>query len=137
MKSQKSIGLIVGISIAIGLLHFLLGPGYQGPFRLFMTGYLIDLLLPMDLYLLGQIALRKHFTVKTSRILAGLGTFSFGVLVEYLQYLGLDFLGNTFDLLDLFMYAFGIGMGLGLDIWVLDRWEKGFEESSVSDGNLQ
>ena len=89
-----------------------------------MTGYLSDILLPMNLYLLGQVAFRKHFSIKTSRGLAGLGTFSLGALVEYLQYLGLDFLGSTFDPWDLLMYGLGICLGLALDKGVLDRWEK-------------
>jgi len=127
----------VGISIAVGLLHFLIGPDYKGPFRPFMTGYLIDLLLPMNMFLLGQLALRKNFAVKTSRVLAGLGIFGFGALVEWLQYRGLDFLGRTFDPWDLLMYALGICMGLGLDILVLDRWEKRCDKSSDSDSYLQ
>ena len=127
----------MGISIAVGLLHFLPGPDYKGPFRPFITGYLIDLLLPVNMYLLGQLALRKNLAVNTSRILAGLGTFGFGALVEWLQYLGLDFLGSTFDPWDLLMYALGVCLGLGLDILVLDRWEKGCDKSSDYDRNLQ
>jgi hypothetical protein len=137
LKSKSSIRVIVGISIAVGLLHFLIGPEYQGPLRLFLTAYLIDILLPMNVYLLAQLPLRKQFTVKNSRILAALGTLAFGFAVEYLQYLGLDFLGNTFDPWDLFMYALGVGLGLGIDISVLDRWEKRHGESSFSDGKLR
>ena len=114
----------MGISIAVGLLHFLIGPDYQGPFRSFVTGYLIDLLLPMNTYLLGQLPLRKIFSVKHSRILAGLGIFAFGALVEYLQHLGLDFLGNTYDPWDLCMYALGIGLGLGIDYLLMEPVEK-------------
>ena len=123
----------MGISITVGLLHFLIGPHYQGPFRSFVTGYLIDLLLPMNTYLLGQLLLRKNFCVKQSRILVGLGTFAFGALVEYLQHLGLDFLGNTYDPRDLCMYALGVGMGLGIDSLILDQWEKSFGAGSFSD----
>jgi len=127
----------VGISIAIGLLHFLIGPGYQGPFRLFMTGYLIDILLPMNCYLLGQLFLRKYFPVINSRIIAGLGTFVLGALVEYLQYRGLDFLGSTYDPWDLLMYAMGVGLGLVIDCLLLDRWEKGCDPGRISDGKLR
>ena len=124
MKSRKSIWFIVGISILVGLLHFLIGPNYQGPFRSFMTGYLIDVVLPMNLYLLAQLPLRKYFNKKTSRILAGVGTLAFGATVEWLQHLGLDFLGNTFDPYDLLMYALGVALGLGIDYVVLEPWEK-------------
>ena len=137
MKSRKSIWFIVGISIGVGLLHFLIGANYQGPFRSFMTGYLIDVVLPMNLYLLAQLPLRKYFHKNTSRILAGVGTLAFGAMVEWLQYRGLDFLGRTFDPWDLLMYALGICMGLGLDILVLDRWEKRCDKSSDSDSYLQ
>lgn len=119
----------MGISIVIGLLHFLIGPEYKGPFRLFMTGYLIDILLPMNTYLLGQLPLRKIFSVKNSRIIASLGTFAFGALVEYFQYKGLDFLGATYDPLDLVMYALGVCMGFGIDSLILEPWEKDAEAS--------
>ena len=128
MNSQKSIRLIVGISIAVGLLHFLIGPEYRGPFRNFITGHLIDILLPMNTYLLGQFPLRKIFSVRTSRGVASLGTFSFGALVEYLQYLGIDFLGTTYDPWDFFMYALGVGLGLAMDVVMLDPWERESEE---------
>jgi hypothetical protein len=91
----------------------------------------------MNVYLLAQLPLRKQFTVIDSRILAALGTLAFGIVVEYLQYLGFDILGNTFDPWDPFMYAMGVGLGLGLDISVLDRWEKRSSESSRSDGKLR
>ena len=137
MKSQRSIRLIVGISIAVGLLHFLIGPEYQGAFRKFMTGHLIDILLPMNTYLLGQLPLRKIFSVGTSRGVASLGTFTFGALVEYLQYLGMDFLGKTYDPWDLLMYALGIGIGMGVDHLILDPWEKAADRGEASDGKLQ
>jgi hypothetical protein len=133
MNSQKSIRLIVGISISIGLLHFLIGPDYRGPFRNFITGYLIDILLPMNTYLLGQLPLRKIFSVSKSRVVASLGTFTFGAVVEYLQYLGMDFLGKTYDPLDLLMYALGVGLGIMIDCLLLDRWEKGCGGSSFAE----
>ena len=127
----------MGISIAVGLLHFLIGPAYQGPFRSFVTGYLIDILLPMNCYLLAQVALRKQFSVRNSRLLAVLGTFAFGAMVEYLQYLGLDFLGNTYDPWDLIMYGLGIGLGQGIDRLILDPWEKATDGGRASDRKLQ
>ncbi len=137
LKNKNSIRFIVGISILVGLLHFLIGPDYQGPFRNFMTGHLIDILLPMNCYLLGQLPLRKHFSVRNSRVMAALGTFTFGALVEYTQYLGLDFLGSTYDPLDLMMYALGVGLGLGVDRILLDPWEKAADTGKASDGKLR
>jgi hypothetical protein len=124
LNNRKSIGLIVGISLAVGILHFLVGPDYNGPFKNFMTGYLIDILLPMNVYLLGQISLRKYVSVKTSRVLAGLGTLGIGVTVEVLQYLDYHILGETYDPLDLLMYSLGIVLGLVIDFKILHPWEQ-------------
>lgn len=128
MKNRKSIGLIVGISIVVGFLHFIIGPDYHGPFRAFTTGYLIDILLPMNVYLLGQISLRKHLSAKTSRVLAALGTLLLGVVVEWMQYLGIHLLGSTYDPWDIAMYAIGIGIGMAIDIIILDPWENSVED---------
>ncbi len=39
--------LVVAVALAVGLLHFVTGPNYHGPFRVFVNGYLIDILLPL------------------------------------------------------------------------------------------
>ena len=44
--------LVVGIAIGVGILHFFTGPEYRGPLRTFVTGYLIDILLPFAMYLI-------------------------------------------------------------------------------------
>ena len=49
---QKKILLIVSISLAVGLLHFVTGETYPGPFQEFVNSYLIDILLPLSLYFL-------------------------------------------------------------------------------------
>lgn len=116
------------ISLSVGLLNFLIGPDYQGPFREFMTGHLIDILLPMNVYLLGQITLRKNFSIKTSRVLAALGTIMLGVSVEWMQYLGIHILGKTYDPWDIAMYAIGIGLGMDIDIIILNSWENSLED---------
>lgn len=59
MKNKKSILLIVGLSLGVALMHFIIGPDYSGIFENFVRGYLIDLILPLNLYLLLQISLRK------------------------------------------------------------------------------
>ena len=123
MKNPKSLILIVAVSLLIGGLHFVLGPGYEGWFRPFVTGYLMDLLLPMDVYLLSQVALRKHYRLSRSRWYGALGTFAMGIAVELLQFKGVPLFGRTFDPLDLLMYALGVGLGLGIDLWLLARWE--------------
>jgi hypothetical protein len=124
MKNKTSIYLIVSICLLVGLLHFLVGPDYQGPFRNFMRGYLIDILLPFNLYLLLQISLRKSLSVNKSRTMAALFIFSFGTLVEIMQLNKVDFLGSTYDPLDIRMYGLGIGLGFTFDLTILNRLEK-------------
>ena len=124
MKSKKSTYLIVAISLFIGLLHFLTGPGYQGMFKHFVQGYLIDLLLPLNVYLLLQLSLRKKLTVYTSRIVGALFTFSFGVFVELLQLNKFALLGNTYDPLDILMYAIGVSLGLIVDLTIINWFER-------------
>lgn len=124
MKNKKSIYLIVSISLIIGLLHFLIGPDYQGIFKHFIRGYLIDILLPMNLYLLLQISLRKNMSVGKARIIGAISTWAFGIAVEILQYNKINFLGSTYDLLDIIMYAIGVILGLVIDWTVIDKFES-------------
>jgi hypothetical protein len=124
MKNKKSIYVIVSISLFIGLLHFIIGPDYQGIFKNFIRGYLIDILLPMNLYLLLQIALRKHISINKARIIGSIFTFTFGTIVEILQLCKIEFLGRTYDPLDILMYAIGIGLGIVFDLTIIDKFEK-------------
>ncbi len=124
MKNRKSTYLIVAISLFVALMHFLTGPGYRGIFRDFIRGYLVDILLPFNLYLLLQISLRKHFTVFKSRIIAATGTFLFGVFTEIMQWNHFHFLGETYDPLDILMYGIGVVSGIVVDLTIIDRLEK-------------
>ena len=124
MKNKKSTYIIVSISLFVGLLHFVIGPDYQGIFKEFVRGYLIDLLLPMNLYLLLQIAFRKHISVKKARIISALFVFAFGTTVEVLQFFDIDFFGSTYDLVDLLMYGLGIGLGIIIDLTIIGKLEK-------------
>lgn len=124
MKNKKSIFFIVAISLIVGLLHVITGSNYQGMYRQFIRGYLIDILLPMNVYLLLQLALRKQVTVVRSRILGGLLTFLIGTSVEILQRVNIPLFGNTYDPLDLLMYGIGIGSGIMLDFTILNRLER-------------
>jgi hypothetical protein len=124
MKNKKSIYIIVSISLFVGLLHFVIGPDYHGIFRHFIRGYLIDILLPMNLYLLLQISLRKNISVKKARIIGAVFTFAFGTTVEILQFNEIDFLGSTYDPWDILMYGIGIGAGFVIDLTIIDKFEK-------------
>ena len=124
MKNKKSIYIIVSISLFVGLLHFVIGPDYQGMFRHFIRGYLIDILLPMNLYLLLQISLKKNISVNKARIIGAIFTFTFGTIVELLQFYEIEFLGKTYDAWDILMYAIGIGVGILIDLTIIERFEK-------------
>ena len=124
MKNKKSTYIIVSISIFVGLLHFVIGPDYQGIFKHFIRGYLIDILLPMNLYLLLQISLRKNIPVNKARITGAIITFTFGSMVEILQLYKIEFLGSTYDPWDILMYLIGIGLGIVIDLTIIDRFEK-------------
>jgi hypothetical protein len=124
MKNKKSTYIIVSISIFVGLLHFVIGPDYQGIFKHFIRGYLIDILLPMNLYLLIQISVRKNISVNKARIIGAIITVAFGTFVEILQLYEIEFLGRTFDPWDLLMYAIGVGLGIVIDLTIIDKFEK-------------
>ena len=110
--------IITIISLAIGALHFLTGEHYQGPFPLFVNGYLIDILLPMMMVLLMGLMQSKILQAPLFRASA---VFLFGCAVETSQYLGRPFFGSTFDPLDILAYASGIGLGLFLDLVLFPR----------------
>ncbi len=124
MKNKKSIYLIVMISLFVALLHLIIGPDYQGICRHFIRGYLIDILLPMNLYLLLQISLRKRLSVYRSRVTGAVLTFSFGIMVELLQFYGIHFLGSTYDPLDILMYGTGVASGILIDLVIINKLEK-------------
>jgi hypothetical protein len=124
MKHRKSIYIIVSISLFVGLLHVVIGPDYQGVFRHFVRGYLIDILLPMNLYLLLQLSLRKNMSVKRARIAGSVLTFGFGVMVEVLQFNKIKFLGSTYDPWDILMYGLGVGAGILVDLTIIDKFER-------------
>ena len=124
MKNKTSVYIIVAFSLFVGLLHLLIGPNYQGFLKDFIRGYLIDILLPLNMYLLLQISLRQHLTVQQSRITAAIAVFSFGVLVEVLQLNHIPFLGRTYDPMDILMYGIGVGAGILIDLTIINRLEK-------------
>jgi hypothetical protein len=114
------------IALTVGLLHFVTGENYRGPFPVFVNGYMIDILLPMALYLL--IGLFEVNWIRSAPFRA-CTVFGFGCIVEISQYLGYPILGSTFDPLDILAYAGGVGLGVLLDLVVfskiIPRWNEG------------
>lgn len=117
MNNPRKI-IIVAIAIFTGLLHFVIGPEYQGPFRNFLLSYLIDILLPFSLYLL--MGLFDQTLIKNVYF-RGVFIFLIGFGVEVLQYSGFKILGNTTDIFDLLAYAVGIITAMVFERFVLSK----------------
>jgi hypothetical protein len=98
--------VVVGICLAVAALHLFTGPRYSGPFRAFVTGYLIDLVLPFSLVLLLGIGLDDLSALRRP-VVRATAVFLLGASVEVLQYFGVPLFGRTFDPVDLVMYAAG------------------------------
>ena len=98
---------VIFIAIVVGLLHFLTGSKYCGPFPVFVNGYMIDILLPFVMFLVLGIA---ELPFLSSGIARGTFVFAIGAVVETLQYFGVPIFGRTFDPLDYLMYGIGIGL---------------------------
>lgn len=124
MLNKKS--LITITAILIGVLHFVTGEQYQGPFPVFVNGYLIDILLPMTLYLL--LGLIENKLIRSIPFRAG-AVFGFGCFVEASQYFGHPVFGSTFDPLDILAYAGGVLLGILLDSILFARLIPHWSES--------
>jgi hypothetical protein len=110
--------IVVSIAVAVGLLHFLTGPGYRGPFPVFVNGYMIDILLPFAMYLVLGMAEQK---ILVSGLARGVVMFAVGATTETLQYFGVPVFGRTFDPLDYLMFAIGIGLAAAFEKIVVSR----------------
>ena len=109
---------ITGIALTVGALHFITGENYQGPFPVFVNGYLIDVLLPMALYLLLSLFESKLIRAPLFRACT---VFGFGCFVEASQYFGYPIFGSTFDPFDILAYASGVFLGILLDLVIFPR----------------
>lgn len=116
MKNRKKAFVII-LSLSVAALHFIIGPNYRGPFKDFLSGYLINILLPFALYFLFTLNLnqRRH------KILVCIGIFVFATAIEYLQYRGLGIFGSVFDPYDFLAYLAGVISAIVLDFAVLDK----------------
>ncbi len=117
-------GIVVGLAVFTGLLHFAVGPQYRGPWPVFVSGYLIDIMLPCSACLLLQFALRRHFPALSSLAFAATGVFLFGCMAETLQYFHIAFMGETFDPLDYGAYGLGVLTAVMIDRTIIRRLES-------------
>ena len=109
---------VIVFAVGIGLLHFVTGPRYAGPWPVFVNGYLIDICLPAAMVLL--MGMPGKPLVRSLPIRMGC-VFAVGVAVGTLQWFGVPLLGQTFDPLDYAMYALGVGLAALLERALLER----------------
>lgn len=132
-RTQKSL-LVVAIMIPIALLHFVTGSHYNGPFPLFVNGYMIDILLPFGFYFLLCL---NHNAILDSWIVRGSLTFMAASAVELAQYNGIPLLGRTFDPLDFLMYGLGVLLAILCDQLLFPRlfsfWNPGTHTAQSED----
>ena len=107
--------IVVFIAVVVGLLHFLTGPKYRGPFPSFINGYMIDILLPFAMYLVLGVA---NQSIIRSGVARGVFLFAIGAITETMQYFGVPIFGRTFDLLDYLMFGIGIGLAAVFE-WIV------------------
>lgn len=110
--------VIVSIVVPVGLLHFVTGSHYKGPFPEFVNSYLLDILIPFAFYFLLCI---PALPILTSWIVKSLLVFAAAASVEIAQHLGLPVLGRTYDPLDFVMYGSGTLAAAFLDTVVFPR----------------
>jgi len=112
-------------ALFVGALHFVTGEDYRGPFPIFVNGYLIDILLPLVLFLL--MSLFPNRTMRSTAFRA-CAVFGFGCFVEASQYYGRPIFGSTFDPLDIVAYAGGVFLGALLERFVflglIPQWSE-------------
>jgi len=94
--------VVVLICLAVAALHLVTGPDHAGPFHAFVTGYLIDLVVPFSLVLLLGVGLAPVPVLGQPLARDGV-VIGIGVIVEGSQYLGIPLFGRSFDPLDLLM----------------------------------
>lgn len=107
---------VISIALVVGGLHFVIGPHYDGPLQPFVSGYLIDILLPFMLYFLIRVSNRL-----TGKITIGAIVFGVGAVVETLQGLGYPVLGTTFDPIDYGMYGTGVLLAIVVDFLIYSK----------------
>lgn len=117
--SRKQV--VVGIALFVGVLHFIVGPHYQGPMQVFVSSYLIDLMLPFSMFLV--LGLAGHPLVR-SLALRALLVFGTGAVAETLQYFDVPVFGRTFDPFDYLAFAFSVMVAVLFEVKVLVYFDK-------------
>ncbi len=113
--------IVVSIMILIAFLH-ILGPGRytQGAFYNFYYSYFSDLTLPFGGYFLLCMAERDMPILRRWETKSAI-VFLMASIAETCQYFGIPVLGETFDVLDYFMYGIGSISAVIVDTQVFSR----------------
>ena len=119
MKNRTSIIIIVAISLLTAFLHFIIGPASGD----FVRNHLMTVLLPLNIYLLIQLALRRVWSLPITRMVGALGVLIIAFALEILQSYGIEIFGSVYDPLDIMMAGIGVGAGFIIDITLLDKLE--------------
>jgi len=111
---------IVLVALVVAGAQFFTGPGYRGPFRWFVTGYAMDLLLPFSSYFL-LVAAAENLATLRRWFVKVLVVFAVMSGAEVAQYFGQPIFGRTYDPWDFVCYLAGALIAAGLDRTVLPR----------------
>lgn len=114
---------VVAICLGVAAMHLVTGPDYRGPLRGFVTGHLMDVLLPFAMtLLLGMGSADLPFHVPAA-VRGGIVVL-FGVVVETAQARGVALFGRTADPLDVLAYLIGAVLALAFERGVLARLSR-------------
>ncbi len=114
--------VVTAIMCAIAAMHiFRIGAGLPGVWRILYYSYVSDFVIPFGVYFLVSmneiyIALLRKWYVKAVIVFIVI-TFS-----EVMQYYGIYFFGDTFDFIDIVMFAAGILTAAFFDKKILERF---------------
>lgn len=113
--------VVVSSMLVIAALHIIgIGRHLQGEWFILYSSYFSDVLIPFGAYLLlCQMEDGEHILLPWWLKLAG--TFLLPVVLETLQYFGMDALGVTFDPWDYLAYGIGACLGALVDTQVFPR----------------
>jgi hypothetical protein len=121
--------IITLVALGVGALHFLNSENYPGLLKIFVNGYLIDILLPMVLFLLLGLFENRFVRPALFRVCL---VFGFACIVETSQNYGFPIFGSTFDPLDILAYAVGVGLGVLLDLVLFPQFVPRWNEQTKS-----
>jgi hypothetical protein len=111
----------LGVNLIIALIHiFRLGSYLNGKAYILYYSFASDVLIPIGFYFLlcmndQRISILQKWSVKAIMI------FGLATTIEILQAFGIYFLGETFDPLDIFMFALGVLIAVFLDKLLFEK----------------